>query len=340
MRIAQIFLCCFCAVFLSRAGAQVQILDSGKVISLRGLSVVNNDIVWASGSNGTVVRSTDGGKHLEWIQVPGFTQRDFRDIEAFDAHTAVIMAIAEPAQILRTTDGGKSWKIVFTDSSKGMFLDAMHFAGARGTVVGDPINKYPYIAQTSDSGKTWRRWNRRLPETTEGEAFFASSGTNLSHLKDPRYSVALVTGGKRSRLLLLSRNGSVFPSGKPLPLLQQGKESTGANSIAMQQNNAVIVGGDFLAPRDSLGNCIVTRDGGNTWLTPLTPPRGYRSCVCYISKNQLISCGLTGVDISEDGGMNWRLVSETGFHVVQKAANGDAVFLVGGRGKIARWTGK
>ena len=50
------------------------------------------------------------------------------------------MAISEPGQILKTTDGGLNWKIVFTDSAKGMFLDAMDFYNNKnGMVVGDPV---------------------------------------------------------------------------------------------------------------------------------------------------------------------------------------------------------
>jgi photosystem II stability/assembly factor-like uncharacterized protein len=84
-------------------------------------------LVWASGSNGTVARSVDGGKTFEWLTVTGYEKRDFRDIEAFDANTAIIMGISEPAIILKTKDGGKSWYKVFEDSTKGMFLDAMDF---------------------------------------------------------------------------------------------------------------------------------------------------------------------------------------------------------------------
>jgi photosystem II stability/assembly factor-like uncharacterized protein len=48
-------------------------------------------------------------------------------VEAFDANTALIMAVDSPAVILKTKDGGKSWKEVFRDNRKGMFLDAMDF---------------------------------------------------------------------------------------------------------------------------------------------------------------------------------------------------------------------
>jgi photosystem II stability/assembly factor-like uncharacterized protein len=87
-------------------------------------------VVWASGSQGTVGRSLDGGRTWQWQQVPGYEARDFRDVEAFDADTALLMAVAEPACILKTTDGGQTWRVVFADSTKGMFLDAMHFRDA------------------------------------------------------------------------------------------------------------------------------------------------------------------------------------------------------------------
>ncbi len=78
------------------------ILTSGEKTSIRGLSVVSDKIIWASGSNGMIARSIDGGNSWKWLRVKGFEKTDFRDIEAFDATTAVIMGIAEPAYILKT----------------------------------------------------------------------------------------------------------------------------------------------------------------------------------------------------------------------------------------------
>jgi hypothetical protein len=49
-----------------------------------------------------------------------------------------------------------------------------------------------------------------------------------------------------------------------------------------------------------------------------------------------ISCGLTGVDITYDGGRNWIWISKEGFHVCRKAKNGEAIFFAGNSGKIAK----
>ena len=99
-------------------------------------------VVWASGSRGTIGKSTDGGKTWKWSIVKGFEQRDFRDIEAFDAATAVIIAVDAPAYILKTVDGGESWKIVYENKKEGMFLDALEFWNeVSGIVIGDPIDR-------------------------------------------------------------------------------------------------------------------------------------------------------------------------------------------------------
>src|ERR1700730_8910569 len=91
------------AVFLY--SQEIQLLTSGTKTSIRGLSVVNDRVIWVSGSNGYVGKSIDAGKTWKWIIVKGFEKRDFRDIEAFDAATAVILSVAEPANILKTIDG-------------------------------------------------------------------------------------------------------------------------------------------------------------------------------------------------------------------------------------------
>jgi photosystem II stability/assembly factor-like uncharacterized protein len=334
LKIRAIRVICFVFVLLTQSSqAQtIQILTNGTKTSIRGLSVVNDKVFWASGSNGTVARSTDGGSTFNWISVNGYGQRDFRDIEAFDSNTAIIMAVAEPAVILKTTDAGKTWKKVFEDSTKGMFLDAMDFNDKYGVVIGDPIDDKMFIAFTEDNGERWiTHIHGKKFSMSKGEAFFASSGTNvkLSMTKDEMPLFFCVSGGIKSRFLY----DDTFDS---IPIIQ-GKESTGANSVAanLSSGTIVVVGGDFKNDKDTTGNCILSKDYGKTWQHPQTSPHGYRSCVAFIKDNQLITCGTSGIDISNNGGMNWTLISPESFHVCQKAKQGNAVFLAGKDGRIA-----
>jgi len=316
------------AALCSTSSAQhIELLTSGTKTSLRGLSVVSDQVIWVSGSAGNVGRSTDGGKTWQWTVVKGFEKRDFRDIEAWDDKTAVIIAIAEPANILKTTDGGQTWKTVFTDTTKGMFLDAMDFADSKkGIVVGDPINGKAFLAITNDGGNSWQQFTGTAIGVQEGEAFFAASGTNIRYEKNGLFS--LVSGGKASNLL--------DPRNTQKLDIIQGREMTGANSIATWKKQAVVVAGDYENNKDTTKNCVLSADGMKTWYAPVTRPHGYRSCVAYITGQQLITCGISGVDISNDGGMNWQLIATESYNVCQKAKKGKAVYLAGGGGKIAR----
>ncbi len=313
----------------------VELLTSGTKTSLRGLSVVNDNVVWVSGSNGTVGKTTNGGKTWTWRVVKGFEKTDFRDIEAFDASTAIIMGVAEPAYILKTNDGGESWKVVYENKTKGMFLDAMEFWNEQsGIVIGDPLEGRFFVARSFDGGNSWQDipFDKR-PAADSGEACFAASGTNVRALdKD---EAVFVSGGKRSRMF--TRNRPV-----DLPVIQ-GKETTGANSIAVWDKfklkggkRMIVVGGDFNADSSRVKNCFYTSDGGQSWNAPGTPPHGYRSCVEYFSKLEAFACGLNGVDRTTDGGKTWMLISSEGFHVCRASKLGAAVYLAGGNGKVGR----
>lgn len=329
---------------LSAQQPRLQLLESGKKISIRGLSVVSDQVIWASGSSGSVARSTNGGKTFNWIQVPGYEKNDFRDIEAFDEKTALIMGITEPAVILKTVDGGQSWKKVFEDSTKGAFFDAMDFQiddqkDTIGVVIGDPINGKIFYALSFDFGKTWETNSNNdtnlIPSVTDGEAFFASSGTNISFVKTKDLSppIYAVSGGKASHLWDM-----YYWNKYPLPIMQGGN-STGANSLAISpdQTKGMVVGGDFTKDSIRQNNAVMISFTGSVKMSiPQTSPHGYRSCVIYLSKNQLLTCGTSGIDMSNDGGNNWTLISTDSYHVCQKAKKGTAVFLAGSKGKIAK----
>ena len=335
LTLLSILLIAYITPFAQKASITIDIVTKDTKTSLRGLSVVNDVTVWVSGSGGTVGKSTDGGKSWKWFVIKGFEKRDFRDIEAFSASTAIIMAVDAPAYILKTTDGGESWKVVYENNTKGMFLDAMEFWNEQaGIVIGDPIEGKLFVARTFDGGATWKEIpGNYQPRSDSGEALFAASGTNIRVLD--RDEAVFVTGGRSSRIFIRD-------AADRLPIVQ-GQETTGANSIAVMDANTrtggktmIVVGGDFNKPASDSLNCFYTTDRGKTWKAPKTPPHGYRSCVEYLSKRHVISCGINGVDYSSDGGANWKWISKEGFNTVRIAKSGSAIFLAGANGKIGK----
>src|SRR5262249_6962500 len=125
------------------AAAQWVQQESGTKENLRGLSAVSDKIVWAGGAHGTVLTTVDGGDHWNAVKVPDAEQLDFRDVEAFSADLAYILAAgpSDSSRIYKTTDGGKSWVQQWINTEPKGFFDCMAFWDkTHGIAVGDPVN--------------------------------------------------------------------------------------------------------------------------------------------------------------------------------------------------------
>ena len=185
-----------------------------------------------------------------------------------------------------------------------------------------------FIARTFDEGNTWQHIPaQNMPSVVQGEACFASSGTNIRKLN--KKEAVFVTGGIKSRMFIRDRIIE-------MPIIQN-KETTGANSVAVKNSKTmIVVGGDFNTKDSTTSNCVLTFDGGKTFTVPSIPPHGYRSCVEFIKKKTWLSCGLNGVDISTDNGTTWQWISKESFHAVRKAKDGKSVFFSGGNGRIGK----
>lgn len=338
-----------CVIFLASSQAQktgVFILQNNVNSSgLRGMSIPSDEVIWASGSNGTVVKSTDGGNSWQWMVVKGHEKNDFRDIQAFDSLTAIVMCVGDPAYILKTKDGGKTWTEVYTKSLPGMFLDAMDFRNDKeGICIGDPIaigasgRKFFFVIRTKDGGDTWQEepLYKMPPAAQNGEGIFSASGTNIVLLNNPDYDYAFISGGVVSNFYLMAREGKQN-KGTQIPI-NQGIESTGAFSFATDGNKKFYcIGGDYKNPIQVYDNFYWTTDEGKKWASPSkSPPFGYRSCIKLIDKDKMVACGINGVDICRDGGNNWFSVTKEGFNVCMVSPNKKLVFLAGEKGKIGR----
>lgn len=308
-------------------------LNENTKTSLRGLSVVSDQVIWASGSNGSVGKTEDCGLTWQWVKPKGYEILDFRDIEAFDRQHAIIVNAGSPAYVLKTDDAGATWSEHYKNIDSAIFLDGLGFWNRNsGIIFGDPILGKMSLLKTTDAGKTWKDISSDLKQSlAEGEAGFAASGTTIK--TRPGGKVWIATGGTASNIYYSAdygQNWNVYQCP-----IWQGESTTGPFSIDFfDARNGVVVGGNYIKDKANDNNVLITSDGGKTWKKPVTPVAGFRSAVTYLNKQTLIATGTSGTDVSNDGGQNWKHLSDQSFNAVQKSAKGNRIILAGEKGNI------
>jgi hypothetical protein len=244
--------------------AQWQLQDTHTTADLRGIAYVGNGVAWASGTNGTVLRTEDMGKTWQPCTTPSSAENlDFRGIQAFDQNTAIVMSSGrgDLSRLYKTADGCQTWKLVLTNPDKEGFWDALSInapdhdalghsldhSHAWGYVLGDPVRGFFSLFATHDGGDTWSRRvaSERGPKgegckvddfvAKGNEAIFAASNESLITLNGSY--LLFVTGGAVTRLgytSLFSMDGALCHESThfiDLPLAHNS-ESSGAFAMA------------------------------------------------------------------------------------------------------------
>jgi photosystem II stability/assembly factor-like uncharacterized protein len=311
------------------------VTPTGSTARLRGLDAVSGNVAWASGTGGTVLRTTDRGRTWKQVGPPGTTALEFRDIEAVDADHAVALSIGpgDSSRIYRTSDGGAHWQLTFTNPDPNAFYDCMAFFDQRrGLAMSDPVDGKFRVLSTLDGGRSWQVVpSAGMPAALPGEAGFAASGQCIS-TSGPRDAWIATGGGAKARVLHSSDGGLHWPaSDTPLP----SSASAGVFSVEFRdRRHGVAIGGDYSAP-DAAGPAVaVTDDGGRTWRTPSQAPKGYRSGLAWLG-DTVLAVGPGGSDISTDAGRHWKPF-DTGTFDSVSCAHG-ACWASGDTGRLA-WT--
>ena len=323
------------------AHSQWTYVTSGTTAELRGLSVVNENVAWASGTRGMVLRTLDGGRSWLADSIPGASTLDFRAVHAMNDGTGFVASAGEAekglARIYSTGDAGKHWHRVYATEEKGVFLDALGFWDLReGLALSDPVDTAFVLLRTSDRGGTWTRIPpAQLPKVLPGEAAFAASGSSIV-LRGGGLLWIGTGGGGRARVMRSGDYGLTWQV-VDVPLHAAGP-AAGIFSLAFfDDSTGVAVGGDYTQPKLAATSVALTRDGGRTWRAAVAPPSAYLSGVAYAgTRDRLVAVGLAGTFVSSDGGDRWMQVDTVAMNSVR--FHRTAGFAVGPRGRVARWT--
>jgi len=345
-----------------------QMQESGTSASLRGIESVDVSVAWASGSEGTVLRTTDGGAHWQKCAIPDAAtdgaNLDFRGVQAWDAQTAILMASGpgDKSRLYKTVDGCKTWALLFKNPDiPGGFFDSFWFNGSNGMLLGDPVRGQLSVFKTTNGGKSWKP-DSHDGLSLKGHSLAAFAASNSCIAKGNKlFAQGIVTGGKDGAVLFSRLNFPDYDESRgmigrlkwkelgwksiPIPVTA-GTESSGAFSIAYrypltsgicldcgfgENSRLIAVGGDYSKPEKSAGTAAWSADGGDHWTASAHPPHGYRSSVQWFEPLKLwITAGTNGSDISRDDGKTWQPLDDGNWNALSLP------FVVGPNGRIAR----
>jgi photosystem II stability/assembly factor-like uncharacterized protein len=305
----------------------------------RGLSVVSDNIVWISGTNGTVLKTVDGGtrwKSVGPVLAPNDTGIEFRDVQAWSAESAVILSIGEStkSRIYVTHNGGESWTQTFTNNNPAAFYDCLAFdTPEHGLAVSDPVDGKFRLIETRNGGWSWHLVDLdAMPAAITGEAAFAASGTCLITAAGRWY---LASGGVNPGRVWRSKDGHSWGVSNSSI---EGGSAGGVFSVAFRDtSHGIAVGGNFESPTGAVNNAAWSDDGGVSWKSALKFPSGYRSGSSWVPglHNLALAVGPTGSDLSVDSGKMWHKFDNGTFDGVE-CVGGHACWASGSKGRVAR----
>jgi photosystem II stability/assembly factor-like uncharacterized protein len=313
---------------------------SGTSALLIAVSPVNERVVWVSGTQGTWLRTVDGGATWQVGRVPGADSLQFRDVHAVDERTAWLLSIGNGAQsrIYRTDDAGASWQLQFTNPDPKAFLDCMDFwSPTQGLVIGDAVDGQVFVLGTRDGTRWTRLPTSALPPAPDGEGSFAASGTCLVARAGGHAWIA-ASDPARSRVLHTADYGATWRSDS-LPLT--ARAGSGVQSVAFQDaTHGVALGGGTTAKLDDV-NAAITADGGRIWTpggrVPLASGVWGGAAVPGAAATYM-AVGPSGAAWTRDGGRTWAPLDSVNYWSVGFASR-NAGWAVGQKGRITKFAG-
>lgn len=305
-------------------------IDSVSIRAINSISDQKMSFVTSKGDIGFVTNGKDLYMHKIYYDtiIP-----NFRSI-AFNGSNFFALSIGNPALLYKYNEIETT--LVYQEVHNKVFYDAMVFIDDQnGIAMGDPTEDCLSVIRTTNGGNSWTKVScDNLPKVAYGEAAFAASNTNIKVLENTAW---MVTGGSKARVfksLDLGLTWNAFDT----PIIQ-GNSSQGIYSVDFaDENNGIIIGGDYLQPNKNFSNKAITNDGGKTWtLVANGKNPTYKSCVQYVPNTngkEIFTVGKTGISYSNDAGHTWKEVSKESFYTIQ-FVNRNMAWL-GGNNKIGK----
>ncbi len=294
---------------MAASAQQVQSLETllNDKISIRAIELHDHK-VWYSG--------TDSKFGFVDVEKPGNQKQmilskkklQFRTLGQ-DKNSFYTINIESPAEFFRIDKKSLKHEVVFRDTAKAAFYDALHFVNDKlAYTFSDPDQNHLLKLMVFRNGN-WAKVTGKVV-LQEGEAAFAASNTNIASTAN---TVWIATGGKASRILKLNLKNNTFGV-FDTPIIQ-GESSQGIYSIDFLNDTfGIAAGGDYTRQEANINNIATTNDGGKTWQVQASGKNaGYTTCVKIkpgSKGKEIIAVGDKHISYSSDFGKTWTKISD------------------------------
>ena len=206
------------------------------------------------------------------------------------------------------------------------------FNPQHGLVLSDPVDGKFRILSTRDGGRSWAVLpNAGMPPALSGEAGFAASGECLTTVGNDAW---FGSGGSTVARVFSSRDRGLTWHVANTPIV--AGPTAGVFALAFRNPvTGVATGGDFANPTAAANIAALSIRRG-PWFSPPSGPAGYRSGVTWVphTRATVIAVGLTGSDVSYDGGLHWSTFDTGQFDTVSCSPDGSC-WASGDLGRVA-----
>ena len=267
-----------------------------KSVLLDGAAVDSRYI--AVGERGHILVSSDNGANWRQSKVP--TCSLLTAIHMHDDQLAWV--VGHDAIILRTEDGGNSWKLVHQAPENEQPLLDVWF---RNSLEGIAVGAYGYYLETEDGGDTWNQ--RYISEEDD-------------------YHLNAIAPAGDTRLYIAAEAGNIYRSddlGESWFKLESPYVGSWFAIHANNENEIVLAG--------LRGNLFHSLDGGETWVQRPTGVRAMLTDIVRLPSNELLITGLGGTLLVSDSLVNDvsdnSLVTRSGILTALPVMDGDVILL-------------
>ncbi|MFA6978942.1 MAG: protein kinase [Ignavibacteriaceae bacterium] len=258
-------------------------VNSGTKSNLNGITFPTDEIGFACGEGGTILRSTNYGADWEELLPKVDSFITFTDIKFLTSSLGVV--VSDEGRIFRTEDGGITWQNVLQLKGENFFRiyvsgGSTFICGAKGVILKSNNNGYTFRRVSSNTANLL--FNIFFVDQSTGYAV----GWNGTILKTTDQGENWINKNKFTDTYLRDIN------------------------FIDQENGIAIAGG---------GDIFRTSDGCETWEKVSSGLASGLLSIAFTNKNTgYISCNKGEILVTRDGGVNWEVSSSGGFTALNR----------------------